>query len=266
MIATFHNHTTFCDGKNTPREMVEYAYEKGIRAIGLSGHGYAPYDLGGCMKDTEDYILEVNQLKKEFDGKIEVYLGVEEDVYAPVERKKFDYIIGSMHYIRKGEEYYSIDGSVSQCKTMRAAFQYDVVKIATEYFTTFCQYIKSRNPDIIGHFDLLTKYDRVIEPLFLNDKNYHALAEKYLDAILPTDCIFEVNVGAILRGYRTTPYPYENLLYKINEADGKIILSLDAHDNKFLTYDFSEIVYFLKNVGFSSTYTIKDGIFIKESL
>lgn len=266
MVATFHNHTTFCDGKNTPREMVEYAYENGFKAIGLSGHGYTPYDLRYCMKDTDGYILEINRLKEEYKGKIEVYLGVEEDAFAPVDRSRFDYIIGSMHYMHKDGKYYSIDGSSTYSQEMRSAFQYDAIKIATEYFMAFCNYIKSRKPDIIGHFDLLTKFDEVIEPIFLNNKDYHKLAEKYLDSILSTDCIFEVNIGAILRGYRKTPYPYENLLHKINKANGKIILSLDAHDKKFLTYDFSEIIYYLKNLGFTSSYTIKNGIFVKESL
>ncbi len=266
MIATFHNHTTFCDGKNTPREMVEYAYESGLKAIGLSGHGYTPYDLSYCMKDTEGYILEINRLKEEFKGKIEVYLGIEEDAFAPVDRKKFDYIIGSMHYMRIGNDYYSIDGSSAHNEIMRSAFLHDAIKIATDYYTDFCEYIKSRKPDIIGHFDLLTKFDEVARPIFLKNQDYHKLAEKYLDYILPTDSIFEINIGAILRGYRTNPYPYENLLYKINRAGGKIILSLDAHDKKLLTYDFSEIIYYLKNLGFSSAYTIKNGIFVKESI
>ena len=68
MVATFHNHTTFCDGKNTPREVVEYAYENGFRAIGLSGHATTPYDLRYCMKDIDGYIKEVNRLKEEYKG------------------------------------------------------------------------------------------------------------------------------------------------------------------------------------------------------
>ena len=34
----FHTHTTFCDGKNTPEEMVLAAIEKGMPRIGFSGH------------------------------------------------------------------------------------------------------------------------------------------------------------------------------------------------------------------------------------
>ena len=34
----FHTHTTFCDGKSTPREMVEAAYRMGMTDFGVSGH------------------------------------------------------------------------------------------------------------------------------------------------------------------------------------------------------------------------------------
>jgi len=32
----FHTHTTFCDGKSTPREMVEAAYRMGMTDFGVS--------------------------------------------------------------------------------------------------------------------------------------------------------------------------------------------------------------------------------------
>ncbi|MBR2322887.1 MAG: histidinol-phosphatase HisJ family protein [Clostridia bacterium] len=266
MVATFHNHTTFCDGKNTPREMVEYAIENGARAIGFSSHGYTPYDLRYCMKDTDSYIAEINRLKIEFKDKIEVYLGIEEDAFAPVDRSKFDYTIGSMHYIEKGGVYYPIDSSIDYNNKMRLAFDYDAIKIATQYYEKFITYIKTRKPDIIGHFDLITKFDEKAESLFLDNQEYHLLAQKYLDSLLPVDSIFEINVGAIVRGYRTKPYPYTNLLHKINKQGGKIILSIDAHSKELLTYDFTDTIKYLKDIGFSSVYTIKDGKFVKENI
>lgn len=42
MLANFHTHSTFCDGKNTPEEIVLAALEKGFVSIGFSSHGYTP--------------------------------------------------------------------------------------------------------------------------------------------------------------------------------------------------------------------------------
>ena len=39
MIQNLHTHTTFCDGKNTPEEMVRAALSLGMDSLGFSGHG-----------------------------------------------------------------------------------------------------------------------------------------------------------------------------------------------------------------------------------
>jgi len=40
MLSNYHTHSTFCDGKNTPEEIVLAAIDKGFDVIGLSGHGH----------------------------------------------------------------------------------------------------------------------------------------------------------------------------------------------------------------------------------
>ena len=55
MLANFHTHTTFSDGKNTPEEVVISALEQGLCTIGFSDHAYTPYDLRYCMKDEDGY-------------------------------------------------------------------------------------------------------------------------------------------------------------------------------------------------------------------
>ena len=39
-----HTHTCFCDGKNTPEEMVISAIEKGMDVLGFSGHSSSSFD------------------------------------------------------------------------------------------------------------------------------------------------------------------------------------------------------------------------------
>ena len=75
MLANFHTHTTLCDGKNTPEEMILAALEKGFTALGFSGHGYTDFDLRYCMQDWEGYLAEIRRLKEQYRGKIESYLG-----------------------------------------------------------------------------------------------------------------------------------------------------------------------------------------------
>ena len=93
MLANFHTHTTFCDGKNTPEKIVIAAIERGFSAIGFSGHGYTPFDLRYCMKDTAGYVVEIEELKRKYKSKIQIYIGVEEDAFAPVDRSKLDFTV-----------------------------------------------------------------------------------------------------------------------------------------------------------------------------
>ena len=212
-LSNLHTHSTFCDGKNTPEEIVLAAIDKGFASIGFSGHGYTPFDLRYCMKDTEGYIADIERLKVKYDGKITVLLGIEEDAFAPVDRKRFDYIIGSSHYYCIDGKYYPIDSSYDYFKKCLEAFEYDVVRMAEVYYGSFYEYIKERKPDIIGHFDLITKFDELDRSLFLENAQYRAVAESFALKAVDSGCLFEVNTGAITRGLRSTPYPSEHLLH-----------------------------------------------------
>ena len=266
MISTFHNHTNFCDGKNSPREMVEYAYSLGLEAIGLSGHANTPFDESYCMRDMKGYIMEVLSLKEEFKGKIDVYLGIEEDALSLTNRGDYGYIIGSSHYLLKDGAYYSLDSSKDHVRNALKAYNGNPIKLADDYYFNFCSYLKSRKPDVVGHFDLITKFEEMGESFFLKDERYLKLAERYLDSIIPLNLIFEVNVGAMLKGYRTTPYPSINLLSRLKKQEGKILLSGDCHRKEDLAYDYSLVVSLLKDIGFKSIYSLKDGVFTKEKL
>jgi len=78
--------------------------------------------------------------------------------------------------------------------------------------------------------------------------------------------IFEVNTGAISRGYRTMPYPQEPLLKIIRDNGGKVTLGSDSHTVETLDYYFKEARRYLKNIGFEYVYILYDGLWKKDRL
>lgn len=266
MLANLHTHSTYCDGKNTPEEIVLTAIDKGFSSIGFSGHGYTPYDLRYCMKDTLGYKKEVLRLKEAYRDKIQVYLGLEEDAFAPANREDFDYIIGSSHYLKVDGEYYPIDSGRSYFEKCLEIFNYDVIGLANAYYTAFCDYIAYRKPDIIGHFDLITKFDELSTPRFLNNAEYNRIAEGAVLRAAKAGCIFEVNTGAISRGYRTSPYPYENLLRLLKNEGARVIVTTDCHKAENLDFSIEETQRYLYDIGFRCDYVLYDGQFIKNKL
>ena len=266
MLANFHTHTSFCDGDNTPEEVVRYAIDNKFDAIGFSAHGYTPFDLQYCIKEIDKYIETINNLKQKYQDKIQIYLGFEEDAFSYTDRDRVDYIIGSSHYFLINGRYYPIDSSHEGFKKCLDAFDYDIIRLSSWYYEAFCRYIKERQPDIVGHFDLITKFDELETPLFLSDNSYLEIADKYIEKALENDVIFEVNTGAISRGIRTAPYPHERLLHKISKTGGKIILSSDSHTADTLCAFFEEAKTLLKGIGFKYIYSLYDNKFKKYAI
>jgi len=267
MISNLHTHTTFCDGKNTPEEIVLSAIEKGFSSLGFSGHGYTDFDLRYCMRDVEGYKKEINRLKEKYKKEIQIYLGIEEDMWQFVKREDYDFMIGSCHYIKHNTRFFSVDSGIDYIKKALNEFNNNPIMMAESYYENFCNYILKSKPDIVGHFDLFTKFDEFNEnSFFLGNKEYEKMSEKYLYEAIKSGCIFEINSGAIARGYRKTPYPYENLLYILKKTDTGVIVSSDSHSTDTLDFKFDEMKKLLKDIGFTYTYILYDNNFIKTDL
>ena len=92
--------------------------------------------------------------------------------------------------------------------------------------------------DIIGHFDLVTKFNELGGYLDLSDPRYVRAWKAAVDALLSYDRPFEINTGAISRGYRTTPYPGAAVVDYIRSRGGRLILNSDSHSDKTLCFQF----------------------------
>lgn len=238
-----HMHTAYCDGKDTPEDMVLSAVDKGLDTVGISGHSYTFFDESYCMQkeDIPRYIAELRYLRAKYFDRIHVLCGVEQDYYSDYPTDEFDYIIGSVHYIKVGDEYIPVDESV---EILRAAVQKhfygDAYALCELYFDTVADVAEKTSCDIIGHFDLISKFIER-EPLFDTDHPRYVKAWKAaVDRLVTYDVPFEINTGAISRGYRTQPYPDEEMIAYIKAKGGRLILSSDAHSKENIAYIFEK--------------------------
>lgn len=227
-----HTHTTYCDGANTPEEMVESALEKGLCTIGISGHSYTFFDTSYCMQkeDIARYIEEIHYLRAKYYGQIHVLCGVEQDYYSDYPTDEFDYVIGSVHYLKCGDDYVPVDETPEILR--EAAQKYfggDIYALCEEYYRTVADVVNKTECDIIGHFDLITKFIER-EALFDTENPRYVKAWKgAVDELLKAEVPFEINMGAMSRGYRTSPYPSAEIVDYIKAHGGELVLSSDAH-------------------------------------
>lgn len=266
MLANFHTHSTFSDGKDEPEEIIKYAIECGFDALGFSDHAFMDHDRRYCMKDTNGYIAEIQRLKEKYANKIQIYLGTEEDVSHLANRKDFEYIISSLHFIYFQGKYYPLDSNYEYYTTCLNLFDGNEIALADAYYNTFVECLIKRKPNIIGHFDLVTKFDELHQDRFLHNEKYWLLAENYLKKALSIGSIFEVNTGLITRGFRSSPCPHERLLKIIAKEGGKVTLSSDAHEAKHLSSGFVQAKQILREVGFDGSYVLFNGQWEKVSL
>ena len=254
ILRDLHTHTTFCDGENTAEEMVIAAIEKGLKTLGFSGHSYTPFDTGYCMSPEKEelYRREILRLKKKYEDKIEILCGIEQDFYSDSSAKGYDYVIGSVHYVKVKDGYLSVDDTRDKLISgVKTHFGGDLLLLCEKYFETVAQVAEKTNCDIIGHLDLVAKFNTSGNELFdETHPRYINAAESAIKRLLKSGKPFEVNVGAMHRGYRNVPYPAPHLLKLIYQNGGKVVLSSDSHSTKNLCYEFSECQKLCEEIGF----------------
>ena len=73
MFSNFHTHTVFCDGADSPEELVLEALRLGCPEIGFSGHSPLEEDTGSMTaQKVLDYCAEIRCLQKLYAGRIRI--------------------------------------------------------------------------------------------------------------------------------------------------------------------------------------------------
>ncbi len=253
ILSDFHTHTLFCDGKNSPEEMVLSAIEKGMKTLGFSMHSFAEFDLDVYPDSAAlgQYKAEVIRLKEKYKDRIEILCGIEQDVYSSPADKDFDYVIGSVHYVKIGEEYIPLDLSKEVLlKAVKMGFNGDFYSFAEWYYDMEAQVVEKTGADIIGHLDLIRKFNQNGDLFDEKHPRYVAAYNRAVKALVRYNKPFEINTGAISRGYRSSPYPCEDILRCIYENGGKVIMSSDSHSKEGLCFEFEKWADLAREIGF----------------
>lgn len=251
-FATYHNHTTFCDGQSTAEEMVLAAIEAGCPCIGFSGHSHTPFDESYCMSPagTRAYQTEIRRLEKRYAGKIRVCLGVEQDLFSDQPVKGYDYVIGSVHYVRKNGFYLPVDNSPEKLMAgVNGQYGGDILAFCEDYYRQVSLLRERTACTIVGHFDLVTKFNEGQRLFSQSSARYVQAAMTAAETLCRQNALFEINTGAMAKGWRTAPYPERSILERIRELGGRVILNADCHRAEQLLYGLEDARRLADSVG-----------------
>ena len=160
--SNFHVHANWCDGKSTVKELVESAIEKGF-----SGHSYLEnakeFSLYGDRFNS--YVQEVNKAKETYFGKIKIFLGIEQDCFSLPPTYPFEYMIGSVHNIKKNGEYLFFDYGQEETERIikevyGGKYEKDFVKVKISEAEMIAPLNEEYTPHAHAHADA-TRYEAV---------------------------------------------------------------------------------------------------------
>jgi histidinol-phosphatase (PHP family) len=268
----FHTHTIYCDGKNTAEEMILKAIDLNFLSIGFSVHSpmFFENDYAISEEKLSEYYSEIERLKEVYSEKIEIYNGIELDKDSvDLSDYSFDYIIASVHQIHKNGNIYYVDYSADMLRECAdKEFGGDFMKMIKHYYDELTDYIIDIGPDIVGHYDLIEKYNSG-KALFDRDcDEYREIIEDALKLIAEKrpGQMFEINTGAMYRLKNDVIYPSAHIMSLLHKLGFEIVINSDAHSVDSLDFAFDEALNYARRFGFDHINILKNGKFSKISI
>jgi len=271
-----HVHSTGSDGKLTPEEMINEAIKSKIGYICFCDHYRRPEEflrMKGKTSgnfDYEGYVNSIKELAKKYKDKIEVCFGTEIDWFEEFKPwisneikmfgKRYDLIIGSIHYLKIGKEYYPIDATPELWEEV--ANKIGTKKYVKEYYNQLRLMVKSELFDCVGHFDLIKIYNKNSELFNENESWYKKEILKTLDEVAKTGICIEINSHGFKKpvGHQ---YPSEWIIKEIAKRKIPITISSDAHRTGEVGDKLKEVFKMARKEGYKSVMKFKNHKMVK---
>lgn len=244
--------------------MINSAIKCGFVSLGISDHSYACYDESSMKEGVEEeYVSYVKKLREESRDSLDIFIGLELDAFSECKRELYDYVIASVHAVKSGEEYLLVDFSAKiQKEIIEKYYNEDELAFAKAYYDELVRHVCETKPDLVGHFDLITKFGLINE----DSPEYREVALDALRRITRVCPRLELNTGAMARGYKSTPYPARFILEELLKLGGSVTVSSDCHDPEKLDFAFEEAQKMLKDIGFTHTERFTQEGFVKDEI
>ena len=247
-IADYHMHTPLCGHAiGEPDEYVRHGIKMGLKEMGFSDH--APLVSHRDPKITMDfdqlptYLQMIENVQKQFSKKISIKIALEADFIPGYEEKTkqliedyhYDYIIGSVHFIKT----WGFDDPAERASWKNK----DVNQVYHDYYELLRQSAKSGMFQIIGHCDLVKKFGhRATESMFEEVK-------KTAKVFKETGVAIEINTAGLRKPIKEM-YPSLDCLKIYCQAGVPLTFGSDAHAPEEVAKDFDKAIELAKTAGF----------------
>ena len=227
------------------------AAERGIGELGVSEHVYRfrqalgvwqhPFWRENASDDLEAYcefVCERTDLKLGIEA--DFVPGTEDRMASLLEAHDFDYVVGSVHFLREGfidMEEYGIWKSACSAE-----------EIWRRYFQTLAEAARSGLFDILAHPDLVKVWGPANPEHPRPEGDLRRYYEPAVEGIAESGIAVEVSTAGLRKPAREI-YPAPAFLEMCVEAGAPIALSSDAHRPQDVGADYERALELLQRVG-----------------
>lgn len=244
-LSSFHGgHSFHGDGEGEVREIAQAAVQKGLVAFGFTEHFDRPPSiqflptgetdfLTGRGAWTAPYVEAVQQVQFEFADSLPIRLGTEVEYIREAEQWtrnalsewRFEYLVGSVHYMRYGEHDICIDCSRGRVQeALKRAGSPEQLQL--DYYEHVRELIEWNLVRIVGHLDLIKIH---LSPSEANPtKAIRAKVEAVLESMLEGDVALDVNAAGLRKPFREI-YPAAWILERAARIGVAVTLGDDSH-------------------------------------
>lgn len=253
-----HSHSTFSDGKNRIKEMVESAKNKGIRMFTITDHFQTPivdsmvaFDHVLKINSLQKYLVEIEDAKNASGMKILRGLEIdylpeaEEEIRKIIKTSKIDFALGSIHTV-KG---IAIDYNEEEFEKNIKAHG-NIKKLYLDYYDYLSNAVKSGIFDSVGHLDLIKIFNKENRYFHEDEEEYMDAVENCLKLIKQNDICVELNTSGFDKVVGVQ-YPSRWIIEKCFEMKIDMTIGSDAHTIGDIGRHYREAEKLLKDAGFT---------------
>lgn len=254
-ISDYHMHTPLCGhAKGEPAEYVRHGIKMGLKEMGFSDH--APLVSHRDPTITMDfdqlplYHTMIEDVQKQFATEMTIKIALEADFIPGYEDKTkkiiegypYDYIIGSVHFIKN----WGFDDPAER-ENWKSK---DINQVYHDYYELLRQSAKSKMFDIIGHCDLVKKFGHRATENMTNE--IKATAKVFKE----TGVAIEINTAGLRKPIQEM-YPALDCLKIYAQAGVPLTFGSDSHAPVEVGKNFSEAAQLAQSAGYSEYLTFK---------
>ncbi|MDQ3620932.1 MAG: histidinol-phosphatase [Verrucomicrobiota bacterium] len=249
-LADYHVHTPLCHhASGWPMEFARRAVEIGLGELGFADHNpmrEAFDEWRMSLADLPRYLDLVDEARAHFP-QLPIRLGLECDYLAEGERwieelagrAKWDFLIGSVHYIAPGWD-------VDNPRWIGRFREQPVGEIWQLYWNAYERCIQTGLFDFVAHPDLPKKFG------YRPPGDLRRYYEPSIEALAKAQVAVEINTAGLRKECREL-YPARDFLELAHAAGVPLLINSDAHHPAELAADFEAAVALARGAGYTHT-------------